>query len=276
MATLDDFRQLPQYKDFSDEQLVVTLSQKYGIEPGEIAQEFGVSYNPQRNPLGAGLSAGVDQLQGLGYGAIGAGSRALGAEGVADWADRGVTRNYAESAFNGRADLERIEDQSLGSALPFLGYQVAKQVPMLAGTLAASAAVPQAAIPAALSRGLAVIPKGLGGGGLKAGMDFAGRRAALEAGNAFGRTIAASYPIGVGAMYGEAVERGDPTQGDALAALGLGVPYGAAEAVMPSMVRNAFGSNAARFAGGIPTRLAKAGGLGFAGESSTELFQNEL
>lgn len=276
MATLDDFRQLPQYKDFSDEQLVVTLSQKYGIEPGEIAQEFGVSYNPQRNPLGAGLSAGVDQLQGLGYGAIGAGSRALGAEGVADWADRGVTRNYAESTFNGRSDLERIEYQSLGSALPFLGYQVAKQVPMLAGTLAASAAVPQAAIPAALSRGLAVIPKGLGGGGLKAGMDFAGRRAALEAGNAFGRTIAASYPIGVGAMYGEAVERGDPTQGDALAALGLGVPYGAAEAVMPSMVRNAFGSNAARFAGGLPTRLAKAGGLGFAGESSTELFQNEL
>ena len=110
MATLDDFRQLPQYKDFSDEQLVVTLSQKYGIEPGEIAQEFGVSYNPQRNPLGAGLSAGVDQLQGLGYGAVGAGARALGAEGVADWADRGVTRNYAESAFNGRADLERIED----------------------------------------------------------------------------------------------------------------------------------------------------------------------
>ena len=276
MATLDDFRQLPQYKDFSDEQLVVTLSQKYGIEPGEIAQEFGVSYNPQRNPLGAGLSAGVDQLQGLGYGAIGAGARALGAEGVADWADRGVTRNYAESTFNGRSDLERIEGQSLGSALPFLGYQVAKQVPMLAGTLAASAAVPQAAIPAVLSRGLAVIPKGLGGGGLKAGMDFAGRRAALEAGNAFGRTIAASYPIGVGAMYGEAVERGDPTQGDALAALGLGVPYGAAEAVMPSMVRNAFGSNAARFAGGLPTRLAKAGGLGFAGESGTELFQNEL
>lgn len=276
MATLDDFRQLPQYKDFSDEQLVVTLSQKYGIEPGEIAQEFGVSHNPQRNPLGAGLSAGVDQLQGLGYGAIGAGARALGAESVADWADRGVERNYAESAFNGRSDLERIEDQSLGSALPFLGYQVAKQVPMLAGTLAASAAVPQAAIPAALSRGLAVIPKGLGGGGLKAGMDFAGRRAALEAGNAFGRTIAASYPIGVGAMYGEAVERGDPTQGDALAALGLGVPYGAAEAVMPSMVRNAFGSNAARFAGGLPTRLAKAGGLGFAGEAGTELFQNEL
>ena len=84
MATLDDFRQLPQYKDFSDEQLVVTLSQKYGIEPGEIAQEFGVSYNPQRNPLGAGLSAGVDQLQGLGYGTINANARTLGAESAAD------------------------------------------------------------------------------------------------------------------------------------------------------------------------------------------------
>ena len=277
MPTFDQIRQsYPDAAKASDEEIILRWAQLTGTDVTTAASDFGVQHNPQRNPLGAGLSAGVDQLQGLGYGAIGAGARALGAEGVADWADRGVTRNYAESAFNGRSDLERIEAQSLGSALPFLGYQVAKQVPMLAGTLAASAAVPQAAIPAALSRGLAVIPKGLGGGGLKAGMDFAGRRAALEAGNAFGRTIAASYPIGVGAMYGEAVERGDPTQGDALAALGLGVPYGAAEAVMPSMVRNAFGSNAARFAGGLPTRLAKAGGLGFAGEAGTELFQNEL
>lgn len=277
MPTFDQIRQsYPDAAKASDEEIILRWAQLTGTDVTTAASDFGVQHNPQRNPLGAGLSAGVDQLQGLGYGAIGAGARALGAEGAADWADRGVTRNYAESAFNGRSDLERIEDQSLGSALPFLGYQVAKQVPMLAGTLAASAAVPQAAIPAALSRGLAVIPKGLGGGGLKAGMDFAGRRAALEAGNAFGRTIAASYPLGVGAMYGEAVERGDPTQGDALAALGLGVPYGAAEAVMPSMVRNAFGSNAARFAGGLPTRLAKAGGLGFAGEAGTELFQNEL
>lgn len=277
MPTFDQIRQsYPDAAKASDEEIILRWAQLTGTDVTTAASDFGVQHNPQRNPLGAGLSAGVDQLQGLGYSAIGAGARVLGADGVADWADRGVTRNYAESAFNGRSDLERIEDQSLGSALPFLGYQVAKQVPMLVGTLAASAAVPQAAIPAALSRGLAVIPKGLGGGGLKAGMDFAGRRAALEAGNAFGRTIAASYPIGVGAMYGEAVERGDPTQGDALAALGLGVPYGAAEAVMPSMVRNAFGSNAARFAGGLPTRLAKAGGLGFAGEAGTELFQNEL
>lgn len=277
MPTFDQIRQsYPDAAKASDEEIILRWAQLTGTDVTTAASDFGVQHNPQRNPLGAGLSAGVDQLQGLSYGAVGAGARALGAEGAADWADRGVTRNYAESAFSGRSDLERIEDQSLGSALPFLGYQVAKQVPMLAGTLAASAAVPQAAIPAALSRGLAVIPKGLGGGGLKAGMDFAGRRAALEAGNAFGRTIAASYPLGVGAMYGEAVERGDPTQGDALAALGLGVPYGAAEAVMPSMVRNAFGSNAARFAGGLPTRLAKAGGLGFAGAAGTELFQNEL
>lgn len=277
MPTFDQIRQsYPDAAKASDEEIILRWAQLTGTDVTTAASDFGVKHNPQRNPLGAGLSAGVDQLQGLGYGAIGAGARALGAESVADWADRGVTRNYAESAFNGRPDLESVEHQSLGSALPFLGYQVAKQVPMLAGTLAASAAVPQAAIPAALSRGLAVIPKGLGGGGLKAGMDFAGRRAALESGNAFGRTIAASYPIGVGAMYGEAVERGDPSQGDALAALGLGVPYGAAEAVMPSMVRNAFGSNAARFAGGLPTRLVKAGGLGFKGEAGTELFQNEL
>lgn len=277
MPTFDQIRQsYPDAAKASDEEILLRWAQITGTDVTTAASDFGVKHNPQRNPLGAGLSAGVDQLQGLGYGAIGAGARALGAESVADWADRGVTRNYAESAFNGRPDLESVEHQSLGSALPFLGYQVAKQVPMLAGTLAASAAVPQAAIPAALSRGLAVIPKGLGGGGLKAGMDFAGRRAALESGNAFGRTIAASYPLGVGAMYGEAVERGDPSQGDALAALGLGVPYGAAEAVMPSMVRNAFGSNAARFAGGLPTRLVKAGGLGFKGEAGTELFQNEL
>lgn len=276
MATLDDFRQLPQFKDFSDEQLVVTLSQKYGVDPGEVAGELGVKYNPKRGALAAGLSSGVDQVQGLGYGAIGAAARALGADSVAGWADRGVLRNNAEAQFNGRPDLERIEDQSLGSALPFLGYQVAKQVPMLAGTLATAAVVPEAAIPAAVSRGLSFLPKAVGGGGMQAGLNFAERRAALEAGNAFARTAAASYPISVGSLYGEAVERGNPSQGDALGALGLGVPYAAAEAVMPSMVRNTFGQTAPTFAGSLPTRLLKAYGTGAAGEGLTELGQNEL
>lgn len=106
MPTFDQIRQsYPDAAKASDEEIILRWAQLTGTDVTTAASDFGVQHNPQRNPLGAGLSAGVDQLQGLGYGAIGAGARALGAEGVADWADRGVTRNYAESAFNGRSDL---------------------------------------------------------------------------------------------------------------------------------------------------------------------------
>src|SRR5690606_37003000 len=119
------------------------------------------------------------------------------------------------------------EDVGAGNALEFLGYQIARQVPMIGATLAGSVVVPGAAIPATAARGLAAVPRGLGGGGLRAGMSAAEREAALRAGRDLGRTVIAGAPLGAGSMYGEAVQEGEPTRGQALEALGLSPVHGA-------------------------------------------------
>lgn len=286
MPTIADLRAAnPWADDVSDLELLNYRAQQTGTTLEDAAKAFGVKYTPDRNAFMAGLSSGVDQLQGLGYGMIGAGARALGGDSVADWADKNVRINNSEAQFNGRPDLENIEDQSLGSMPGYLVYQGAKQLPIIGGTLAASAVMPEAVIPAALSRGLAYAPRAIGGGGLsssalQAAEGYAAKKAltqeAIAAGNQFARIGATSYPMSVGSLYNEAVERGDPTQADALAAFAAGVPYAAGEAVMPAIVNRGLRPGGLGFTGNLATRMGKAAGVDAAGEAGTELFQNEL
>jgi Large polyvalent protein associated domain 39 len=286
MPTIAELRAAnPWAEDISDLELLDYRAQQTGTSLEDAAKAFGVKYTPQRNAFTAGLSSGVDQLQGLGYGVLGAGARAIGLDSAAEWADKNVRLNNSEAQYNGRPDLENIEDQTLGSMPGYLVYQGAKQLPMIGGTIAASAAVPQAVIPAALSRGLAFAPRAIGGGGLSSGAlqaaeGYAAKKAltneALAAGNQFARIGATSYPLSVGSLYNEAVERGDPTQGDALAAFAGGVPYAAGEAIMPAIVNRGLRSGGLGFTGNLPTRMGKAAGVNALGEASTELFQNEL
>ena len=205
MASLDDFRQLPQYKISPTNSRCHTESE-VRRRAGEIAQ-VRRRYKPQRNPFGracqqASTSSKVSAMAPLALG--------LAHSARKVW-PTGPTGGYAKLRrvrLQRSTDLERIEDQSLGSALPFLGYQVAKQVPMLAGTLAASAAVPQSCDPCGTLAWAGRYPERSWRGRAEGRDGLRGSSRSLEAGNAFGRTIAASYPIGVGAMYGEAVEAG--------------------------------------------------------------------
>ena len=286
MPTIADLRSAnPWADDVSDLELLNYRAQQTGTSLEDAAKAFGVKYNPNRNAASAGFSAGVDELQGLGYGVLGAGARAVGLDSAANWADKNVRINSSEARFNGRPDLENIEDQTLGSMPGYLVYQGAKQLPILAGTVAGAAVMPEAVIPAALSRGLAFAPRAVGGGGLSsAALDAAGGYAAkkaltneaMAAGNQFARIGATSYPMSVASLYNEAVERGDPTQGDALAAFAGGVPYAAGEAVMPAIVNRGLRTGGLGFTGNMPTRMAKAAGVDALGEAGTELFQNEI
>ena len=229
---------------------------------------------PQRGAIAAGLSAGVDQLQGLGYSALGGVADIAGASGARDWANEQARRNQVDASVGGRPDLERIEDQSLGSALPYLGYQVAKQVPTMLG-IAGAQLIPgagQVAGAVGLTRLGAVAPRMLGGGGLQAGSSAAARRAALAQGEVFGTGTLAGSAMGFGSLYGESVEGGDPSPFKSLA---LAPIYGAAEAVLPAVLQGSLRAPA-RYSGNIGTRMAKAGGVAGAGEALTELGQNEL
>lgn len=250
---------------------VVGPDEQSGFQP---LREVTLGLQPQRNPISAGLSSGVDVLQGLGYSALGGLADAVGAGTARDWANEQARRNSIDAGLNGRPDLERIEDQTLGSAVPFAAYQVAKQVPTMAAILGAQF-VPgagQAASALGLTRLGAVAPRIIGGGGLEAGANFAARRAALAQGADFAASSGTGAALGYGSLYGESVEGGDPSPYKAMA---LAPFYGVAEAALPSAVKGAFRAPE-RLAGGLGTRMLKAGGLGTLGEAGTETFQNEL
>lgn len=230
---------------------------------------------PKRNPIVAGLSAGVDQLQGLGYNALAAGADALGLQRGRDWLLDRAALNEDEAYANGRPDLEMVEDQDLGSAIPFAAYQIAKQVPQIGAALGLAAVAPQAAIPAGLSRLGAVLPRAVGGGGAGAATNFAARRAAVEAGNRFARNLTGGLAfgtgMGAGALYGESVDAGDPSPYAALAAAPF---YGLAEGVPTAVLGGTLARGA--FRGNMAARMAQAGGVNALGGATSELTQNEM
>lgn len=234
---------------------------------------------PKRNLLAAGLSAGVDELQGLLGSAIQAGGKLSGFSGVEDFGRRQAERNVTEAAANGRPDLEIAPWHDGGaSVLPWLAYQATKQVPLIAGAVGAGAVMPEAVIPAGLARLGAIAPRVLGGGALEAGAGFAARRAALATGNEFARAavggFATGLPLAVGSMYQEAdAQPGGATTADAAKAFALSPVYAALDAFEPAQLKGLLTKG---LKGNIVKRVATAGIVGAAAEAPQEAVQTAL
>lgn len=64
-------------------------------------REVNLGLAPQRGLISAALSSGTDQLQGLGYSALGGAADLLGANSVRDWANEQARRNSIDAALNG-------------------------------------------------------------------------------------------------------------------------------------------------------------------------------
>ena len=232
---------------------------------------------PQRNLLAAGLSAGIDQLQGLGGSAASALGQAVGIDGLQRWGAEIAARNEEEARINGRPDLEIAPWREGGASfLPWLAYQATKQIPQVGATIAGAALMPQVAVPAALARAGAAVPAILGGGRGLAG------EAAQQAGRAYGASLlgaaAVGAPLGAGSLYGEALDRqregGEaPTRGEAFGALALAPVYGGLEAVQPASITRALKQG---LKGNLPTRVGKAVGIGMVTEAPTEALQTVL
>lgn len=155
---------------------------------------------PQPGVISGGLSAGWNQLQSSGAGLVGDLATIANLPTLKQWADTQQDIQSQEAAQYGRPDLENIRDQSLGTALPFVGYQVAKQVPLWAGALGASALT----------------------GSPAAGIALAG---ASGVGEMYGQAREAGI---------------ENKPGVALGALGLGVPYGYLETLTPYALEKGF------------------------------------
>ena len=267
-------------RNASDSELLGEYAKSIGADVRQVADYLGIPTGEKSSALAAGISSGVDQLQGLGYSALGGVARGLGADRVADWANRRADVQQTEAYLAGKPELEQVEGQSLSSAPSFLAYQVGKQLPIMGGILAAQAipGVGQASTALGLGRLGVAAPRVLGGaGGVEAGASFAARRAALEKGSQFGADLlgggAAGGVLGYGSLYQESREGGDESPySSALKA----IPYGLAEAFVPTAVKNAVLRGGTGLSGGLARRMATAGALAAGGESATELLQNEL
>ena len=277
MSLFDEIRSAaPWAKDLSDEELIQKGSELTGLSVRDTAKHLGVDVNDKRNALAAGFSSGIDELQGLAYSGGAALADVTGLDKAKGWLDTQAKRNSVQAELNGRPDLERIEDQTLGSALPYLGYQVAKQVPNLIGGIAAGALVPEVAVPAALSRGAAMLPKFLGGGSLGAAEGFAAKKAALQAGQTFGKQVVGGAAFNeaqaVGSLYQSAVEGGQENPG--AKALAGSLPYALTETLPEAMLVGRFVHGG--FSGNMLSRAAKGFGTQAATGATSEGLQNEM
>jgi len=240
------------------------------------------SARASRNAFTAGLSSGTDQLQSLGGSAIAATGKALGLSGVETFGSGIAARNQAEAQRSGRPELEGIPGQEGGPALTqvpsWLVYQTAKQLPQIGASLVGGAVLPRGLITKEMARAGAVTPRVLGGGGLKAGADFASRRAAMTAGTDFARTATAAgilgTPLAVGSMYEEAEAKpGGATREDAVQAFALSPVYAALDAVQPAQLGGLLKRG---LAGNIVKRVATAGAIGAVSEMPQEAIQTAM
>lgn len=241
-----------------------------------------VQGNTTRNPLAAGISSGIDQLQGTGGAFVAALGDILGSEGIKSWGVGVAQRNAAEAAKNGRADLSRpLWEQNLSDVPAWLGFRTAQQVPQMAVQLAGGAALGRglakagAALPDSVAEVGARVPKVLGGGG--AGFEGAVSREALDQGRKYATDVAgatvAGYPMAVGSLYGEAIDRGDPNRGDAFAAAIAAPAYAALDAMGPVQLKQLV-QNGSK--GKLASRLLTGVFAGAAAEAPQEAVQTAM
>lgn len=241
-----------------------------------------VQGNTTRNPIAAGVSSGIDQMQGSGGAFVAAIGDIIGSKGIKDWGIDVARRNTVEAAKNGRGDLSRpIWEQNFTDLPAWLGFRTAQQLPQMATQLAGGALLGRglaragAALPDSVAEVGARVPKMLGGAG--AGLEGAVSREALDEGRKYatdvlGATVA-GYPMAVGSMYGEAIDRGDPNTGDALKAAVMGPAYAALDAMGPVQLKNLATKGSK---GKIAARLLTGVFAGAASEAPQEAVQTAM
>lgn len=86
-----------------------------------------------------GFKAGVDQLQGMGYGLAGIVGDAVGAEGLREWGMEGYQRNMEEAAENA-PETNFMDIRGIGDAANWAGYTIGNLAPMMGTSLAGGGA----------------------------------------------------------------------------------------------------------------------------------------
>ena len=288
MPSIAEIRNMyPDAKDASDEQIISWTAQRAGMSLQDAAEYFGVSSGKKKNAALAGLSSGYEDTKGI-FNSTGAAlADVAGVDSIRDYFNKKSESNQIRSEIEGRPDLERVEDQSLGSALPYLAYQTGKQATNLVGGIAAGVLTPEVAVPAWLARGAAIAPRAIGGGGAAARVaaataegtsTFAARRAAAEAGQTFGKQVVggAAFNEGqsIGSLYQNSVENPED-QNPGLTALKWSLPYALAETLPEAGLAGRFGHGSG-FTGNFLQRAGKNALMSGASGATSELSQTAM
>lgn len=237
---------------------------------------------PSKGLVMPGLVSGAHDIAGLvGGGAVEGLGRLTGMRGVEEAGHGFSERRQAASAAAGREDLEVAPWKEGGAnVLPWLGYQTAKQIPMLGAYLLGGKAYARAGgvAPAGAARIGAQVPRALGGGGLKAGADMAARRAAMREGADLATQVTggaiAGVPIAFGSMIQEAGQKeGGLTDADARQAALLSPVYSLLDATQPAALKGLLKRGQV---GGLVKRVATAAFAGAAAEVPQEGMQTAL
>ena len=244
----------------------------YTNSKGEIINDIEEYIKP---PLTAGefagkmIGAGVDQVQGLGYGALGLAGDIAEVEGVKNWGLEGFNENMRAAALaNKEAGMGEFSDiEDVGDAAKWAYGTFLQQVPQLLPTIALGGAGGLAGKQLAKGFITNAVQKGIASGlteeaaaaavanavASRGGMKWAARRlmeggteaveqTAATAGVAAGN-IATGIGMETGSIYGETEDAG--------LALKYGIPAGMIEGLTDSIigapfVRRAFGVNAVK------------------------------
>ena len=256
-----------------DEQLIVEYANNTGQDAQEVAQAFGIATGKEKSLPMAGLAAGVDQIQGIGYSALAGAADLVNLEDASAYLrDQAEAQQY-EGYLAGRPEYERVEDiDSAMGGLGFAGYQIAKQAPLILASMAGAGALGPALAGTRIAAAASRVPSMLGGGGLSAGATTAQRIAAMDAGGRLAGAAAVGTGIGFGSLYEASGADGDPDPWKALAGAPL---YGVLESLVPATVSKSLRLGT-EFTGSAPVRMLKSGGLGTVTEAGTELAQTEM
>jgi hypothetical protein len=166
----------------------------------------------------------------------------------------------------------------LGSALPYVGYQVAKQIPNLVGAVGTGALVPEVAVPGVLSRGASLLPRALGGGGFGAAEGYAAKKAAIEAGQAFAKQtvggLAFNEGQAIGSLYQSAKDNPEDKNPGMTAILGSPL-YAASETLPEAMLMGRLATGGG-FSGNLLNRIGKNMLAQGASGATSELTQTKM
>lgn len=279
MPSIADLRATyPDAKDASDEQIVSWVAQRTGQDVQSAAKFLGLTPGKERSAIGAGLRSGYEDTKGLMYSTGAALSNVVGAKSVENWANNQASDREIASNIASRPDLERIEDQSLGSAIPYSAYQIAKQATNAVGAIGTGVIAPEAAIPGAIARGAAYLPRAVAGGSLAAAETFAEKKAALAAGRTLAKQVAGGAVYNetnaIGSLYQNAKDNPDDTH-PGLTALAGSVPYALAETVPEAMLGGRF-MHGSGFEGNFLKRAGKSAAIQAPSGAASELLQTKM